>query len=166
MISNKTVAATMPTLPRICLSLSVIAEQPSLPTPSKPCLLIASEPILDFCWNTTPKCSFVTESLDAGATTNIFNTTLTVIQLGTSLLGISNLAHSVLFNSSLAWSQDNVWTSTWHLHMPKPMLMAIRDSITAFFWNVTHEIFLFIQNTHVIPTETGDASLPSIPLQN
>jgi len=44
--------------------------------------------------------------------------------------------------------------------------MAIQDFIAVFFWNVTPEIFLFIQKKHVIPTETGDASLPSISLQN
>jgi hypothetical protein len=133
MISNKTAAATMPTLPRICSSLSVIAELPSLPTPSKPCLLIASEPILDFCWNTTPKCSFVTESLDAGATTDIFNTTLTVIQSGTSSFGNGNQSQLLLpvFNSTGESAADLFWNMT-----PKGILLidyndkAIHDKTT------------------------------------
>jgi hypothetical protein len=164
-IPEQTSVAPLSSLPRTNSSLSVVADQPSLPKSSMACLLFVSEPILDFYWNITPKYSFVTERLDIGATTDIFNETLTVIQLGTSSFDNGNQSQLLLpvFNPSLGWSQDNAWTSTWHLHTPEPM---IRASITAFFRNVIPEKKLFIRNKHVIPTETGDASLPSIPLQN
>ncbi len=156
-IPEQTSVAPLSSLPWIHSSLSIVADQPSLPTPSMTCLLFASEPILDFYWNATPKYYFVMKRLDTGATTDIFNATLTVIQLGTSSLGVSNQSQVLLlaFNSSLGWSQGNARTSTWHLHMPKPILIAIKDSITAFFWDVTHEIVLFIQKSMLFLLRLG-----------
>jgi hypothetical protein len=170
MISDKTAVPPLSTLPSnssSLRSLSGVAEQLSLPTSSKPSLLFVSKPILDFYWNTTLKWSMVTEKSERGAATGFLDSTLILTPLGTSSLGImSNLAQPLLLNSSLGWSQDSTWACTLHLHTPKPIVMAICDSSTAFFWNVTPEKFLLIHNNDVMPTKTGDASLPPIPPQN